>query len=87
MAVVFHSPERGRAVRIATDSVNVDTLLYVDFLNAREDQVLVDEDSGGGLGLNSELVYAAPHTGEYFVTVIEAVGDRLGYYLSIEPVR
>ena len=78
--------EEGETVRISTDSINVDTLLAVDFPNSRDDQVVSDDDSGGGLsGLNSELVYRAPNTGEYFIVVTDAVGDSFGgYYLSVE---
>ena len=76
-------------VRIATDSLNVDTLIYIDFPKSRNNQVVSDDDSGGGLyGINSELVYRAPHTGEYFIAVTEAVGNSVGgYYLSVEPAR
>ena len=81
--------EEGETVTISTDSINVDTLLYVDFPNSRDDQVVSDDDSGGGLfGINSELVYRAPNTGEYFIVVIDAVGDSFGgYYLSVEQAR
>ena len=81
--------EEGETVTIATDSINVDTLLYVDFPNSRDDQVVSDDDSGGGLfGINSELVYRAPNTGEYFIVVTDAVGDSFGgYYLSVEQAR
>ena len=76
-------------VRIATYSLNVDTLIYIDFPKSRNNQVVSDDDSGGGLsGTNSELVYRAPHTGEYFIAVTEAVGNSSGgYYLSVEPAR
>ena len=81
--------EEGETVTISTDSINVDTLLYVDFPNSRDDQVVSDDDSGGGLGgINSELVYRAPNTGEYFIVVTDAVGDSFGgYYLSVEQAR
>ena len=81
--------EEGETVTISTDSTNVDTLLYVDFPNSRDDQVVSDDDSGGGLfGINSELVYRAPNTGEYFIVVTDAVGDSFGgYYLSVEQAR
>ena len=83
------SLNEGETVRVSTDSLNVDTVIYVDFPNSRDNQVVYDDDSGGGLsGTNSELVYRAPHTGEYFIAVKEAVGDRLGgYYLTVEPAR
>ena len=78
----------GQTVRITTDSINVDTIVYVDFPKSRNNQIVSDDDSGGGLGGNSELIYRAPHTGEYFMAVTEAVGDKLGgYYLSVESAR
>ncbi len=80
--------DEGQTVRIATDSINVDTVLYVDFPRSRNNQVVSDDDSSARLGGNSELVYRAPHTGEYFIAITEALGDRLGgYYLSVEPAR
>ena len=81
--------KEGETVRIFTDSLNVDTIIYVDFSGSLDDQVVSDDDSGGGLfDLNSELVYRAPKTGEYFIAVTEAVGDNFGgYYLSVERAR
>ena len=81
--------KEGETVRISTDSINVDTVMYLDFPKSRNNQVVSDDDSGGGLfGLNSELVYRAPHTGEYFIAVTEAEGNGFGgYYLSVESAR
>ena len=81
--------KEGETVRIFTDSFNVDTVIYVDFLNSRDNQIVSDDDSGSGLfGINSELTYRAPRTGEYFIAVSEAVGDSFGgYYLSVEWAR
>ena len=81
--------KEGETVRISTDSLNVDTVIYVDFPKSRNNQVASDDDSGGGLsGINSELVYRAPHAGEYFIAVTEAEGNSFGgYYLSVEPAR
>ena len=81
--------EEGETVNISTDSLNVDTLIFVDFPRSRNNQLVSDDNSGGGLsGTNSELVYRAPHTGEYFIAVAEAVGTDLGgYYLSVERAR
>ena len=83
------SLEEGETVRISTNSLNVDTVIYVDFQHSRDNQVASDDDSGGGLsGTDSELVYRAPHSGEYFVAVTDAVGDSVGgYYLSVERAR
>ena len=79
----------GETVRIFADSLNVDTLIYVDFPKSRNNQIVSDDDSGGGLfGTNSELVYRAPHTGEYFVVVTDSTGNTNGgYYLSVEAAR
>ncbi len=79
----------GETVRISTDSLNVDTLIYVDLPRSRDYQIVSDNDSGGGLfGINSKIVYRAPHTGEYFVAVTEASRNAFGgYYLSVEPAR
>ena len=79
----------GETVRIYTDSLNVDTLIYVDFPNSRYSQIVSDDDSGGGLfGLNSELVYRAPHSGEYIIAVTDATDTAHGgYYLSVELAR
>ena len=79
----------GETVSISTDSFNVDTVIYVDFPNSRGNQVVSDDHSGGGLfGLDAELVYRAPKTGEYYIAVTEAVGDGFGgYYLSVEGAR
>ena len=81
--------KEGETVKISTDSLNVDTVIYVDFPNSRNNQVVSDDDSGGGLsGTNSELVYRAPHTGEYFIAVTDAVGNSAGgYYLSVGLAR
>ncbi len=80
--------KEGETVRIVTDSLNVDTFIYVDFPKSRNNQTVFDDDSGGGLGGNSELVYRAPHTGEYFIAIADAEGTSIGgYYLSVESAR
>ena len=81
--------EEGETVRISTDSLNVDTILYVDFPHSRNNQVVSDDESGGGLfGTNSELVYRALQSGEYYISVYESAGDSFGgYYLSVGQAR
>ena len=83
------SLEEGETVRVSANSLNLDTVIYVDFPRSRNNQIVSDDDSGRGLsGRDSELVYRARHTGEYFVAVTEARGDSVGgYYLSIERAR
>ena len=76
----------GDTVRVSADSLNVDTLMYVDFPGSGDNDTVWDDDSGEGLfGLNSEIVYRAPHTGEYFIVITEAIEDDSGgYFLSAE---
>ncbi len=83
------SLEEGETISVSTESLNVDTVIYIDFPRSRDNQVASDDDSGGGLfGTDSELVYRAPATGEYFIAVTEATGERLGgYYLDVVPAR
>ncbi len=78
--------DEGETVRISTDSINVDTQIYVDFPGSQPEQIVYDDDSGEGLsGLNAELVYRAPHAGDYFIAVSDASGGNTGgYYLSVE---
>ena len=81
--------EEGELVRISADSLNMDTILHVDFPGSSVNQVLQDDDSGGGLfDTNSELVYRAPATGEYLVVVEGYSGwdvwNRGGYFLSVD---
>ena len=78
--------EEGELVRISADSVNVDTVLHVDFPNSRVKQVVQDDDGGGGLfETNSELVYHAPVSGEYFIVVEDYDGWSMGgYFLSVD---
>ena len=80
--------QEGDTVRIYADSARVDTLLFVGSSDSEYQEFVSDDDSGGGLfGSNSEIVYRAPHTGEYFVVVTEAVENANGgYYLSVETV-
>ena len=78
--------EEGETVRISTDSLNVDTFLFVDFPHSRNNQAVSDDNSGGGLfETNSELVYRALQSGEYYISVFESGGDSFGgYYLSVK---
>ena len=84
--------EEGETVTISTDSLGSDTVLFIYSPEAGEDGLAVDDDSGGGVfGFNAELVYEAPHTGEFLV-IVENAGnaDFGGYYLSVkasEPIE
>lgn len=78
----------GEIVRVSTDSINVDTTLFIDFAQAMASEVVFDDDSGGGMfDMNAEIVYQAPHTGEYRI-IVTGFDDGFnvgGYYLTVEP--
>ena len=80
--------KKGGEVRISADSLNIDTTVHIDFPASHINQVAYDDDSGGGLfGTNSQLVYRAPETGEYFIAVQDINGTAVGgYFLSADAV-
>ncbi|MDY7029676.1 MAG: serine protease, partial [Spirochaetota bacterium] len=75
--------DEGDQVRITAESVMVDPFIEVD--RGVGWQTIGDDDSGGGiLGLNAEVVFEAPETGEYFVIIGDSSGyDIGGYVLSV----
>ncbi|HZD11096.1 MAG TPA: hypothetical protein VE553_07115, partial [Candidatus Binatia bacterium] len=71
----------GEIVNFNVDSASIDPLLTVLYPSAGQNQMVSDEDSGGGLaGLNAELTYRAPHAGLYWVMVSDSYGGRVGGY-------
>ena len=80
----------GETVGILADSLLVDTLVIVDFPGSRDDQGVLDDDSGGGMfGTNSWLVYRAPKSGEYQIAVSQADDSWMGggYFLTVEHAQ
>ncbi|MDE0462091.1 MAG: leucine-rich repeat domain-containing protein, partial [Caldilineaceae bacterium] len=79
--------EENETVEIVARSALADTLLTVDYLGAVEEQVVRDDDSGGGLfGLDARIIYRAPHTGSYFVVVSDVSRAAPGgYTVSVNP--
>lgn len=77
----------GETIEVSTESNSIDTLLYVDFPHAGEDELVFDDFSGGGIfGGNSETIYHAPSTGEYHIAVGDLTGELIGgYFLSVKP--
>ena len=72
----------GEKIEIVAQSTLVDTFITIDYLGAADEQIIIDDDSGGGLfGLDSMIVYRAPHTGSYFVVVEDANLDAPGGYV------
>lgn len=71
-------------VQMATTSFTLDTFLATDFHGAFDNEIIVDDNSGGGLfGFDSQIVYRAPHTGDFIVVITENYYETGGYTLSI----
>ena len=61
---------KDQLVKISAGSTLVDTFLTLDYVGAVDAEIIVDDDSGGGLfGVDSTMVYRAPHTGSYFLVL------------------
>ena len=80
--------QEGETVRISTDSLTVDTVVFVSSAEAVDGVFEHDDDSAGGIfGQDAEMVFEAPHSGEYFVAIAEVWdSDFGGYYLAVESV-
>jgi S1-C subfamily serine protease len=78
--------EAGEAIYLQAASSMIDPYLAVDYEGAGDDQIISDDDSGGGVfGLDAELTYLAPHAGRYQVVVVGATGMAIGGYgLSLQ---
>jgi S1-C subfamily serine protease len=74
-------------INIAVDSLLIDPIVSVDYVGAKEEEVVSDDDSGGGLfGTNAELTYRAPHSGHFFIAVQGSYrSDTGGYLLTVAP--
>ncbi len=71
-------------VEFSVTSFLIDTYLAVDFPGALTDQVIIDDDSGGGLfGVDSKIVYQAPHTGTYLIVVSDTYSEVGAYVLEV----
>ena len=72
---------QGERIEVSARSALSDPFLLIDYHNARDDQIIADDDSGGGLfGADALIVYEAPHTGRYFVVVQDYDGLAPGGY-------
>ena len=71
-------------VDFSVSSFLLDTFLIADFHGAVDEQIIVDDDSGGGLfGLDSNIIYRAPHTGEFVIAVYSTHNETGAYVLEI----
>ena len=76
----------GDTVQLTVESPNIDPLILLGFPEAAEEQWVGDDDSGGGLfGTDAKLIYRAPHSGRYFIRVVDAGFQHFsGYILTVE---
>ena len=79
--------KKDQLVKIEAGSTLVDTFLTIDYVGAVDQEIIVDDNSGGGLfGLDSTIVYQAPHTGSYFLVVDDAgLAAPGGYVVTVGP--
>ena len=77
---------QNETIELGVQSVLVDPYVVVDYRGAYSDQIIVDDDSGGGVfGVDARIVYRAPHHGDFLVVVESAYGLEVGgYILTIE---
>lgn len=74
--------EAGDIININIDSVRIDPFLIIDYPEATDEQVIFDDNSGGGpFGINAQVTYQAPHSGSYFIVVEDASDTRVGGYI------
>ena len=71
-------------VEFTVSSSLLDTFLIADFQGAFDDEIIADDDSGGGLfGLDSKIVYRAPHTGDFIIVVYNNYNETGAYVLEV----
>jgi S1-C subfamily serine protease len=72
----------GDTVDVVVDSLLIDPAVTIDFPGATEEQVITDDDRGGGLfGLSAKVTYRAPHSGRYYIVVQDSWMSRVGGYI------
>lgn len=71
-------------VEFSASSFLLDTFVYADFRGAFDEDIIIDDDSGGGLfGTDSKIVYRAPHTGDFLVVVEGNYFETGAYVLDV----
>jgi hypothetical protein len=74
--------DAGETVHLRLESAMIDSYLAVDYVGAGEEQIVEDDDSGGGIfGVDAGLTYRAPQDGRYRVIVADLTGVHFGGYL------
>ena len=80
----------GETVEVVTKSYVFDPFLLISYRGADNDEIIIDDDSGGGfLGRDSRILYRAPHTGRFFVVVNEppSPSTQGGYVLTVSTMN
>ena len=72
---------KGQVVDITVRSAMADPLIMIDFHGADILEIIADDDSGDGLfGTDSNVVYRAPHTGNFLIIVNDTLAVAPGGY-------
>ena len=80
----------GETVEVVTRANLLDPFLLISYPGADDDEIIIDDNSGGGFaGLDSRIVYRAPHTGRFAVVVNEppSPSTRGGYILTVSTLE
>ena len=76
--------EKDQAIQVLVSSALLNPIITIDFVGATENQLIADDNSGGGLfGLDPLITYRAPHTGSYNIVVEAAEATVGGYFLIV----
>jgi len=80
----IHLP-KDAIIEITVNSIFIDPIVSASYPGASEYEILSDDDSGGGLfDTDARLIYKAPHSGQYFITVVDSLNALIGgYHLSV----
>jgi len=71
----------GETVNILVDSILVDPILIIARPGDKEEQFVIDDNSGKGMfGLNAEVTFTAPTSDFYFIIVADPSGYHTGGY-------
>ena len=78
----FIDLSEGQVIEITSVSILADTGLAIYHPAAGDAQMIIDDNSGGGVfGFDPKIVYRAPHTGQFTVLVIDSIRDAPGGYV------
>jgi hypothetical protein len=78
--------EADELINIRAESASIDPIIVIDYHGAKDEQIIVDENSGGGLfGADAEITYKVPHAGTYRIIVSDQSSQNNlgGYILSV----